>query len=66
MKSFRDPVYNYIRCAKSELSIIDSPWFQRLRHCTQNGPARLVYRNRSRVVNMDYGPNNDGNGWSEK
>ena len=43
MKSFRDPVYNYIRCAKSELSIIDSPWFQRLRHCTQNGPARLVY-----------------------
>jgi len=26
----------------------------------------LISRNRSRVVNMDYGPNNDGNGWSEK
>ena len=43
MKSFRDPVYDYIDCNSAELAIIDSPWFQRLRHCSQNGTARLVY-----------------------
>ena len=43
MKSFRDPVYDYIDCNPDELLIVDSPWFQRLRHCSQNGPARLVY-----------------------
>jgi HD superfamily phosphohydrolase len=46
-KVFRDPVYQYISCSAegpaSELALIDSPWFQRLRHCAQNGPGRLVY-----------------------
>ncbi|NLX13172.1 MAG: HD domain-containing protein [Phycisphaerales bacterium] len=42
-KIFRDPIYEYITVSKQELHLIDSPWFQRLRHCSQNGPARLVY-----------------------
>jgi HD superfamily phosphohydrolase len=25
------------------MELVDSPWFQRLRHCAQNGPTRLVY-----------------------
>jgi hypothetical protein len=43
MKVLRDPIYEYITCTDDELRIVDSPWFQRLRHCTQNGPTRLVY-----------------------
>ena len=43
MKTFRDPIYDYISCSDDEIRLIDSPWFQRLRHCAQNGPARLVY-----------------------
>ncbi|MCK5601555.1 HD domain-containing protein [Candidatus Pacearchaeota archaeon] len=43
MKLFRDPVYDYIACDENEIRIIDSPWFQRLRHCSQNGPAKLVF-----------------------
>lgn len=43
MKVFRDPIYEYIRCAPEEIRLIDSPWFQRLRHCSQNGATRLVY-----------------------
>lgn len=42
-KIFRDPIYEYITVTQQELCLIDSPWFQRLRHCSQNGPARLVY-----------------------
>ncbi len=43
MKLFRDPIYEYITCRDDELKVIDSPWLQRLRHCSQNGPTRLVY-----------------------
>ena len=43
MKSVRDPIHEYIRFTPSERKVIDSPWFQRLRHCAQNGPTRLVY-----------------------
>lgn len=46
-KVFRDPVHQYIHVSASgsypEINLIDSPWFQRLRHCSQHGPARLVY-----------------------
>jgi len=42
-KMFRDPVYEYISVTTEELRLIDSPWVQRLRHCSQNGPAKLVY-----------------------
>lgn len=43
MKVFRDPVYDYIGCSDEEIRIVDTPWFQRLRHCSQHGAARLVY-----------------------
>lgn len=43
MRYFKDPIYNYITCSDHEMDIVDSAWLQRLRHCSQNGPARLVY-----------------------
>ena len=43
MKVVRDPIHEYIEFSEEEKRLIDSPWFQRLRHCTQNGPTRLVY-----------------------
>ena len=43
MKVVRDPIHNYITFSDDERELIDSPWFQRLRHCLQNGPTRLVY-----------------------
>jgi HD superfamily phosphohydrolase len=41
MKTLRDPVNDYISFSSDEQRLVDSPWFQRLRHCSQNGPARL-------------------------
>lgn len=43
MKIVRDPIHEYISFSEEERRLIDSPWFQRLRHCSQNGPTRLVY-----------------------
>ncbi len=43
MKIVRDPIHEYVAFSEEERKLIDSPWFQRLRHCSQNGPARLVY-----------------------
>lgn len=43
MKIVRDPIHEYISFSEEERALIDSPWFQRLRHCSQNGPTRLVY-----------------------
>jgi HD superfamily phosphohydrolase len=43
MKVVRDPIHEYIEFSEEERRLIDSPWFQRLRHCAQNGPTRLVY-----------------------
>jgi len=43
MKIIRDPVHEYITLSDNELRLVDSPWFQRLRHVRQNGPTRLVY-----------------------
>jgi len=43
MKIVRDPIHEYISFTEEERKIIDSPWFQRLRHCSQNGPVKLVY-----------------------
>ena len=43
MKIIRDPIHEYITLSEDELRIVDSPWFQRLRHIRQNGPTRLVY-----------------------
>ncbi len=43
MKTIRDPVHDYISFSSDEQRLVDSPWFQRLRHCSQNGPTRLVY-----------------------
>lgn len=43
MKIVRDPIHEYISFSEEERGLIDSPWFQRLRHCSQNGPTRLVY-----------------------
>jgi len=42
-KTVRDPIHEYISFSEEERKLIDSPWFQRLRHCSQNGPTRLVY-----------------------
>lgn len=42
-KIVRDPVHQYIDFSECERKLIDTPWFQRLRHCSQNGPTRLVY-----------------------
>lgn len=42
-KIVRDPIHEYVSFTENERQVIDSPWFQRLRHCSQNGPARLVY-----------------------
>lgn len=42
-KLVRDPIHEYISFSEEERRLIDSPWFQRLRHCLQNGPTRLVY-----------------------
>lgn len=42
-KIIRDPIHEYISLSKDELCLVDSPWFQRLRHCSQNGPTKLVY-----------------------
>jgi len=42
-KIVRDPIHEYISFSEEERRLIDSPWFQRLRYCSQNGPTRLVY-----------------------
>jgi len=43
MKYIRDPIYEYIEISDEEARLIDTPLLQRLRHISQNGPARLVY-----------------------
>ncbi|MBS1782581.1 MAG: HD domain-containing protein [Bacteroidetes bacterium] len=43
-KIINDPVYGFIRFPESELmTVIEHPWFQRLRHIKQMGMAHLVY-----------------------
>lgn len=43
LKPIRDPVHNYIPTTPIEISIIDSPEFQRLRFILQNASAYLTY-----------------------
>src|ERR1035437_7899311 len=44
VKIVNDPVYGFIRFPEPELmSVIDHPWFQRLRNIKQMGLAHLVY-----------------------
>ena len=40
---FRDPIHNFIRVSSVERKIIDSPFFQRLRHIHQLATTYLIY-----------------------
>lgn len=42
-KLLKDPVHNYIRLSQNDLSIVDTPCFQRLRNIHHVGTAYLTY-----------------------
>ncbi|MBU7031253.1 MAG: HD domain-containing protein [Theionarchaea archaeon] len=42
-KSIRDPIYDYIPLSKVEITIVDSPWIQRLREIKQMGTTNRTY-----------------------
>jgi HD superfamily phosphohydrolase len=42
-KVIRDPIHGYIALSRDELSIVETPYFQRLRFIHQNGTAYLTY-----------------------
>ena len=42
-KRFRDPLYGYIHISKKELSLVDTPLFQRLRRIHQLALTKYVY-----------------------
>ncbi|QKR00835.1 HD domain-containing protein [Metallosphaera tengchongensis] len=42
-KHIRDPIYGYVKVEASDLNLVDSPLFQRLRYIRQNGLAYLVF-----------------------
>ena len=43
VKDYRDPLYGFISVNEVEQKIIDSKYFQRLRHINQLGTTFLVY-----------------------
>src|SRR5947199_339441 len=43
VKAIRDPIHGLIDIYRGELEVIESPWFQRLRHVRQLSLANYVY-----------------------